>query len=931
MRYKTNAEKFTRWICALVIFSFMAFPPASVSASEASEVLRVPFTEMEGLMEKRPDGSYCGLVIDYLNEISKYTGWDYEYTDVEGDENVNEFIKGEYDLMGGIYYLPSLEKYFAYPDYSMGNSKSVLLAREDDHRIRSSDIRSLNGKTIGVYERAVENTRRLQEFLSMNNLDCTLKYYSYEQLLESGSLYPYLENGEIDLLLGNNTETDNSFRVAFSYDSQPYYIVTTPDRQDILDGLNMALEKIIESNPNFAQERYDANFRGASIVDVHLNEEELDYIEQNNHIIVALPRSFHPLSCPDEICIHNGLAIDVLEEISAFSGLEFSYVYTDTYSDAAKLLKQGDADILGFFLGSSEESAENDLVLTAPFASMNSIVIRNKQVNFPEKDLVGAVIGDRSLPADLPASEVLVYPNAAEALSAVNQGKADYVYGLASYLEFVLQEGHYVNVVPTTIASDRNDICLALPRPADPQLLGILNKSIYTISADKKLNLLDQNMVSTGKGSLTLEEVIYANPFLFIGIMSLILIIIVTAGLFIARARIKSAMIQGNLEKAEAESRAKGDFLSRMSHELRTPMNAVVGLTDLISMTEGLPEKARENLSKLRASSYYLLELINDILDSSRLDNGMLTIANEPFSLTELLDKIQDMTESGAHQRGLIYIVEKDIIHTDVSGDGIRLKQVLANLISNAFKFTPKGGKVILRVTETPSDSQSADYTFQVTDSGVGIAAEDQERIFELFEQVGTNYSQSQGTGLGLPISQKIVQLMGGSIRIRSVPGQGSEFYFRITLPFAAKSVSMEPANITAGPSKSLEGIHTLLAEDNDLNAEIAGELLKIQGMRVTRAENGRQAVDQFAAGRPNDFQVILMDIQMPEMNGLEASRTIRMMERPDAKSIPIIAMTANAFQEDADAAMAAGMDGFLSKPVDVEQLYSLLRSLLKD
>ena len=284
-----------------------------------------------------------------------------------------------------------------------------------------------------------------------------------------------------------------------------------------------------------------------------------------------------------------------------------------------------------------------------------------------------------------------------------------------------------------------------------------------------------------------------------------------------------------------------------------------------------------------------------------------------------------------------------------MTGDVIRLRQVLTNLLSNAFKFTPEGGTVILRVTEKPGPGENAVgesavgeqvvcenapcrsvvHEFQVIDTGVGIDLKDQTRIFDTFEQVGTNYAKSQGTGLGLPISYSIVQLMGGELRVKSEPGHGSEFYFTLTLPVGSPVFDGGSVNESHVGEEMLKEVRILLAEDNDLNAEIALQLLELKGAVVSRCENGRLAVERFKESDPGEFQVILMDIQMPEMNGLEATRAIRAMDRPDAAAIPIIAMTANVFKEDVDAAMEAGMSGFEGKPLDVEHLYLQICRLL--
>lgn len=909
--------------CAASIFAALlalALCAPAMAAEGSARVLKVAFPQTKGLTETAEDGTRYGLMVDYLNEIAKYTGWEYEYIDTTGEDMVEEFTEGKYDLMGGTYYLPGFEDYFAYPDYNTGYSRSALLARRDDHSVQSSNYESLNGKTIGVYANAKENIRRLKEFLSINNLDCTLKEYVYSQLSEDGNLYAYLESGEVDLLLGNVAEDNAVFRVALSYNSQPYYIVTNVGNQEVLDGLNMALERIVESNPNFSTERYAANFP-SQIQDIQLNDGELEYIHQKGSVTVAVPEHWHPLFCmTTEGDMHNGLVPDLMEQVREFSGLEYSYVYAETYLDAVEMVERGEADVLGFFLGTEEDAARQGLALSSAYTELDNIIVRNKSSSYPAQGLTCAVIEGRTLPGDIIAQS-FPFANITDALSAVNQGKIDFVYGLSPRLEQEIQQYHFNNLVPVSLVNDTSSICFALTRPANPNLLTILNKSINRLTSEEKDSMLNRNLVSIGANQFSIAELVYADPVLFVVILAVILLIVVVAVLIVARARMRAAVMQSNLERAQAESRAKGEFLSRMSHEIRTPMNAVVGLADLTGMLEGVPENVRENLAKIRASSQYLLSLINDILDMSRIENGMLSIANEPFSLEQMVDNLYSMMEAEAQRRGVDFSVKQEIRHSDLMGDAVRLRQVLTNLLSNAFKFTPEGGRVVLRVTE----EADATFTFRVIDSGVGIRPEDQKRIFGSFEQLGTSSSKSQGTGLGLAISSNIVKLMGGELSVRSELGTGSEFYFTITFPLGKAEDRME--KLTA--SGLLKGAMILLAEDNDLNAEIATQLLEIQGASVCRSENGALALERFRRSAVGEFQVILMDIQMPEMNGLEAARAIRKLDRPDAATVPIVAMTANSFKEDADAAREAGMTGFIPKPLDVGYLYHVLQEIL--
>ena len=909
---------------ALAVLGLALCFPFAAGAQSAPRVMRVPFAPTPGFSELQPDGTRTGLIVDYLNEIAKYTNWEYEYVDVTSEDMVTGFINGEFDLMGGTYYSEGFEQYFAYPDYSTGSSYAAILARKDDTRFNGYDLRQLNGLTIGVYKNAAEKVRRLQEFLHMNGLECTLRFYTYEELDPDGSLFSRLEGREVDLLLGN-TQESGEFRTLATFEAQSHYIVAQPGDQEALDGLNMALENILSSDPTFSQERYAANFPSEIQADLFLTEAEKAYVAEKGTVTVAVVDEWHPLFCLNNSEPHNGVVPDILEQVAAFSGLRFQYVYADTYQAAIGMVQSGQADILGSFLGDEALAWENGLALSKEYATMNSIVVKNKAASYPGEGLVGASLEGRPPPSSIEAAEIKAYASAAEGLAAVNRGEADFFYGLAATLEQEIQQRHYSNLVPVSLVNDRSSIRFALPRPARPELLTILNKAVSSLSGEERASILDKSLISSGAGEITLTDLVYSDPVAFIAVAALLLILAVAVVLLVARNRVHAAEMRAELERAEAESKAKGEFLSRMSHEIRTPMNAVVGLTDLTSMMEGVPEAVQANLAKIRSSSHYLLSLISDILDMSRIDSGMLTIAHEPFSMDRMLQDLQSMMRAEAERRGVNFQLDKRVEHTGLTGDSIRLRQVLTNLLSNAFKFTPAGGHVELCVRETGFTQEGAAFLFRVTDNGTGIAPEDQQRIFGAFEQVGASFSRSQGTGLGLPISRNIVRLMGGELALESAPGKGSTFFFSLVLPLGeARAESVPPT-----ADGLLRGARLLLAEDNDLNAEIAIELLEMQGAEVTRAVNGRQAVELFAASCPGRYEAVLMDIQMPELNGLEATRAIRALDRPDAAALPIIAMTANSFQEDTEAAEAAGMTGFIAKPVDANYLYGVLCSAL--
>ena len=379
------------------------------------------------------------------------------------------------------------------------------------------------------------------------------------------------------------------------------------------------------------------------------------------------------------------------------------------------------------------------------------------------------------------------------------------------------------------------------------------------------------------------------------------------------------------LQSAERASKAKTDFLSNMSHDIRTPMNAIVGLTALMENELDEPEKLADHLGKLKSSGQLLLDIINNILDMSRIESGKTTLTIEPMDLSHQLDQLNTMIFSQANVKKQTFTVSTHIQHKNLLADPTRLNQVLMNILSNAVKYTPQGGHIRLAVDELTHTEHYAKYRFIVQDDGIGMSAAYQKTLFDPFtreEKSGTN--KVQGTGLGMAITKSIIDLMGGTIRVESATGKGTRFEVVLEFPIDAEADKVQTAPALPEEAEAvspLSGMNFLCAEDNAINAEILELLLETKGARCTICSNGQEIVDAFASVKPGEYDMILMDVQMPVMDGLEATRRIRNGENPLGRTIPILAMTANAFLEDMQKSRDAGMDEHLSKPVDINAL----------
>ncbi|MDO4548195.1 MAG: ATP-binding protein [Clostridia bacterium] len=912
---------------ALFVILPFAFPAFANESAGNAAALKVAFPNLDGFTMTSEDGTRYGLVVDYLNEIAKYTGWKYEYIDTTNEMMLEEFLEGRFDLMGGTYYAPAFEQYFGYPEYSCGASRSVILAKWDDTSIRGFDYSDLNGKTIGVYDRADENIRRLKEFLAMEGLDCEIIAYSIDQLVD-GSLKYYLENEHVDLLLGNAADDTGEYRCVAYFNAQPHYIVTVPGNRTILDQMNKALTYILESNPDFAEECYEKNFPDAGSRGLVLNDDEREYVKSKKVVTVALPELFHPFYCvDDESCSHNGIVVDILSIVADFSGLEFEYIFADTYAAALQIVLDGDADVLGFFLGDEAHSESMELALTQSYTTLTDQVIRNNSVTYPDDNLICALLEGRRLPSNIKAKAVY-YKTMYDMLSAVNDGEADIAYGLSPMIEKQSQQNIFRNLFSVSLFDNTRDISFAIPRPVNANLLTIFNKALNSISSTRRTAIGSANLVFTGTSRLSLRNIVYSNPVLVIVVFGAFILLIGTILIIVSYSRVRSLRIQGELDRAEATSRAKGLFLSHMSHEIRTPINGIVGMTELMKRHIDNNDMIRDYIEKIQLSSQHLLALINDVLDMSKIESGKVELHSDPFDLGLVLRGIKATFDVQAQSKQISFnLIVNGRFEDALIGDSLRLNQILTNLLSNAVKFTPNGGEITLSVEEIRHDGGKTRVAFEVRDTGCGISSENIDRVFMSFEQEHSSVTSVYGgTGLGLSITKRFVEMMGGEISVTSRVNAGSTF--RVELPFGIAcgkrcATSIENSAEKDDPARYFEGLNLLVVEDNAINMQVALGLLEYTGAHVDAAFNGLEAIDKFKGSPEGFYDLILMDVRMPVMDGMSATRAIRALPRSDAKSVLIFAMTANALSTDAQNCIKSGMNAHIGKPFMLKDIYN--------
>ena len=630
--------------------------------------------------------------------------------------------------------------------------------------------------------------------------------------------------------------------------------------------------------------------------------------------------------CGEENGKLTGILGTVLDTVQEKYGITIKAVPCSTGVQMNEKLQSGEIDIAGPIIQDFYTQEQFQVVLTDEIFDITLVVIyKGKEYS---SSLSVIAVTETSLYSELmvsllfPDAEIKQYDTQEECLEAVANGKVGATIIPSSKIN-ILNESSLTKSLSFAEMAKRQELTLFTTRE-NRRAATIINKAIEQSSNILNGVVLAQNSVSEKK--MTLQDVFAEYAGFVIGVSFLIIFVLLLLVYSLLGSRKKQMEALKEAQDANAANIAKTTFLNHMSHDIRTPMNAIVGFTDIAMKKK--PDKEVENcLKKIRQSSEYLMTLINDVLDISRIESGKLEYKTVPVDLRDMINTVLSIARGYMENRDLDFCVSREELKNPyVMADELRIREVLFNIISNAVKFTKDGGTISFVAENCPgNDEHHIIVRYRISDTGIGMSEEFQTRIFDEFSQENDGARTSyKGTGLGMAITKQYIDLRGGKIEVSSRQGLGSTFTVEIPLLIAEYALTEKKEKLRK--DIDLHGLHILLAEDNDLNAEIAIALLEEKGMTVTRTVNGKSALTQFCNTALETFDLILMDIMMPEMNGYETTKAIRNLpDRPDGKEIPIIAMTANAFAEAVQAALNAGMNDHVAKPIDMSILISVI------
>ena len=887
-------------------------------------------------------GARKGYGYELLETLSGYTGWQFEYVTCDWSDCFEKLENGEIDIMGGISYTEDRAEEMLFSDEPMGEEKYYLYADLSRTDLSTSDYKTLNGKKVGVVM-GTEPEVMLTEWEEKHGIKT-----QHVNISNNEDVKQKLINHEIDCFvsLEESYWAELGISTITRVGKSSIYYVFNKDRSDLKEELDNAMHALDEEAPfytaDLCKKYFSLDYKPI------LTGEEKAWLKEHGAIRMGFLTSDSGVSTYDPATGEiTGTIIDYIQFAADCLGnqeLEFQLVGYDDKEAELNALKSGEIDMIFHFDQSPNLAEEYRLARTNTTWTANMMVVTNKQL-FIENQVNRVAVPQNKISLTryiafyYPQWEIVDCDTQEDAIKLVKDGQADcFIIGVGSEAKYSKNHGFYSVPLPNPANS-----CFAV-KSGNRSLLSILNKTLKAMPANMLTSSLAMHKSSARK--VTLSEFIKDNFFRVLLVSSIaVAAILLTILMLLQKARKAeaaarkaandtqelNAKLQVAVENAESANRAKSTFLFNMSHDIRTPMNAIIGYADLASRHLDDPAKLEKYMENIQVCGQNLLMLLNNVLDLARIENDKTEMEYSVSDVDKDFRNCIAMFRNQADSKGQTLTVTAHLLHPYVYVDIPHLTEVCTNLVSNAVKYTGAGGTICCDVTQKPGEKEGwCDTVITVADNGIGMSQEFQKHIFEPFERERTStVSKVEGSGIGMGIVKKLVGLMGGTVAVESKIGVGSTFTVTIPCRIASEDESQAKRETSPSDQKCLCGVKILLTEDNDLNAEIATELLQEEGCTVDRAKDGVECVDILEKAANETYQLILMDIQMPVMNGYDAARKIRGLDDPQKANIPIIAMTANAFTEDRQAALDAGMNDHIAKPINMNVLVPTIQKYL--
>ena len=919
---------------------------AEMPASSGQQVVHVGFFRFEGYHEMNTAGEKSGYGYDFLQMIAGYANFKYIYVGYQKTWNdmLNMLDSGEIDMLTYAVKMPEYEERFDFSEHSIGTSSAILTTSTSNTAFAANDYRPFNGMRVG-FIRGANRKAAFDDYAKEKGFSYTPVYY--EDI--AGMQTALAAGDEIDAMVSDELRVLSNEVIIDKFDRQDIYVMVKKGNTELLHTIDEAIRKLNMADPGWNVDLKKKYFLSDYSASFSMTPAETKYVEGLSSSGTKLKVLFNPARYPFSYYKDGeaaGVLVDTFRNIAAEYQLPYEFVKTDSTDSYYQLREDDEADIVLDFVESTDEAEVLGYRLTSSYADANcSAITSNNFTGIPDTAAVvegSAVFNDIAKESN-PRIKISNYATFEDCVDAVKSKAVDCTYTYSITAQIYVIEDKTNSIKATQLNARSFQFRLAVNSNADMALYGLLNKAAHSQDSADTNELLNAYVLEA-KRDYSLWNYFTDHPFVLMAAISAVMLILVGFILFQRKnsRRLKTSnealkASRGALENALAEATnanaAKTRFLSQMSHDIRTPLNGIIGMTSIAAANVEDPQRVSDALEKIRHSSDHLLTLINDILDLNRIESGKMTIAHNPIDIRAAINQCTEVLKGSVINRDLeITIDTEQIEYPFVFTDALHLRQILINIISNAVKFTPDGGRITFRAEGRLNEARNTLLCrFEITDTGIGMSEEFQKHIFEAFVQEDAFNARTQykGSGLGMSIVKQLVDMLGGRINMKSELHAGTSIV--INLPFEIDRSAAEKPGTSSGEDHrySFDGVHILLAEDNEINMEISKTLLESSGFNVKTAVDGEKAVEAFAASAVGEYRCILMDIMMPNMNGYEATKAIRSMDRQDAGTVPIIAMTANAFAEDIQTALDNGMNAHIAKPINVRIVMETLAKFI--